>query len=221
MPDVYKQEGKSQVMKQGRTYRQSMKAAGCTLLLCLPALPLQALQFGSLRAPAFQKQAGSPPRFNGQPPRFGPGNHSSSGQHLPQWFAQHQNLSPTAQEDALKQEPGFARLPGGQQQQVIDRLHRLDLAPPAQRQRMMERNERFEALPPERRQDIRGASQALSQMPPDRRQAVRQAFRELRALPLAERQNALGSARFQAEYSPAERSMLDNLLSIEPYHPPQ
>ncbi len=207
-------------MKQERTYRQSLKAAGYTLLLCLSVLPLHALQFRNPRMATFQKQPAQP-RFNGQqPPRFGPGNRSS-GQHLPQWFAQHQNLSPNAQENALKQEPGFARLPGGQQQQVIDRLHRLDLAPPAQRQRMMERNERFEALSPERRQDIRSASQALSQMPPDRRQAVRQAFRELRSLPLGERQNALRSARFQAEYTPAERSMLDNLLSIEPYHPPQ
>ncbi len=208
-------------MKQGPTYRQSLKAASYTLLLCLPAVPLRALQIHSPRMAAFQKQPAQP-RFNGQQQsRFGLGNHPPAGQHLPQWFAQHQNLSPTAQEDALKHEPGFAHLPEGQQQQVIDRLHRLDLAPPAQRQRMMERNERFEALPPERKQDIRNASQALSQMPPDRRQAVRQAFRDLRALPPGERQNALKSARFQAEYTPTERSMLDNLLSIEPYQQPQ
>jgi len=207
-------------MKHGGTYRRNLKAASYILLLCLPAMPLQALQFSGQRITAFQKQPGSSPRFKNQP-RFGADGRPLASQHLPQWFAQHQNLSPVAQEDALKHEPGFTHLPGGQQQQVIDRLHRLDLAPPAQRQRMMERNERFEALAPERRQDIRDASQALSQMPPDRRQAVRQAFRDLRALPLGERQNALGSARFQAEYTPGERRMLDNLLSIEPYQPSQ
>lgn len=141
------------------------------------------------------------------------------GQHLPQWFANHQAMSAAQQEDALRREPGFSRLPPGQQQQLINRLHRLDMQPPAMRQRMMERNERFEALSPERQQEIRGASQALAQMQPERRQAVQQAFRNLRQLPADQRQNALNSARFQAEYSPQERTVLGNLLSIEPYQP--
>ncbi len=144
-----------------------------------------------------------------------------SGQHLPQWFAQHQSLSPNQQENALRREPGFARLPEGQQQEIINRLHRLDTLPAAQRQRLMERNERFQSLPPERQQEVRGASQALRQMPADRREAVRQAFRDLRALPPEQRDGALSSARFQAEYTPQERTVLGNLLSIEPYHPPQ
>lgn len=143
----------------------------------------------------------------------------NSSQHLPEWFAHHQGLPPAQQEDALRREPGFARLPADQQQRLIDRLHRLDMEPPAQRQRMMERNERFESLPPERQQEIRGASQALSQMPEDRRQALQHAFRDLRHLPPDERQSSLNSARFQAEYSPQERTVLGNLLSIEPYQP--
>ena len=149
------------------------------------------------------------------------GSHPGSGEHLPQWFAQHQGLSPNQQENALRREPGFARLPQGQQQEIISRLHRLDTLPPAQRQRLMERNERFQALPPERQQEVRGASQALRQMAPDRREAVRQAFRDLRLLPPADRENALGSARFQAEYTPQERTVLGNLLSIEPFSPQQ
>ncbi len=84
---------------------------------------------------------------------------------------------------------------------------------------MMQRNERFEALPPERQQEIRGASQTLSQLPADRRQAVRQAFHDLRGLPPAQRGNALGAARFQAEYTPQERAIIGSLLSIEPYQP--
>lgn len=145
--------------------------------------------------------------------------HANQGQHLPEWFAHHEALPPAQQEDALRREPGFARLPPAQQQQLINRLHRLDMEPPAQRQRMMERNERFEALSPERQQEIRGASQALSQMPPERRQALRQAFRELRQLPPEARVSSLNSARSQAEYSPQERTVLGNLLSIEPYQP--
>ncbi len=213
-------------MKPGgkqRSRRGSTPAAGLLsllLLFCLPALPLQAQRGAEHpRGAPVQQQ---PPRFN--PPggfRGGPlpGGRPGSGQHLPQWFAQHQGLPPNQQEEALRREQGFSRLPQGQQQQLIDRLHRLNMEPPAQRQRMLERNERFEGLPPERQQQIRGASQALGQMPQDRRQAVHQAFRDLRNLPPEQRENALNSARFQAEYSPQERTVLSNLLSIEPYQP--
>ena len=149
------------------------------------------------------------------------GARRGAGEHLPQWFAQHKGMTPGEQDNALRREPGFGRLPEGQQQQIINRLHNLGALPAPQRQRMLERNERFEALPPERQQEIRGASQALGQMSPDRRQAVRQAFRDLRTLPPDQRDDALGSARFGAEYTPQERTVLGNLLSIEPYHPPQ
>ncbi len=147
------------------------------------------------------------------------GRPHAPGAHLPEWFAQHQGLSFSQQESALRREPGFGRLPEAQQQNIIDSLHRLDTLTPAKRQRLLERNERFQALPPERQQEIRGASQALRQMPDDRRDAVKQAFRDLRALPPESRQTALNSARFQAEYTPQERTVLNNLLSIEPYQP--
>ena len=39
------------------------------------------------------------------------------------------------------------------------------------------------------------------------------------SLPPGARENALGSARFQAEYTPQERTIISNLLSIEPYQP--
>ena len=102
----------------------------------------------------------------------------------------------------------------------MNRLHRLDMEPLAQRQRVAEWNERFMALPPERQQEIRGASQALAQMPPERQRAVRQAFHDLRSVPPEARRDALDSARFQAEYTPQERTILGNLLSIEPYEAP-
>ncbi len=192
--------------------------AGIVLLAASMARPLPARQHSEAQLPNGARPTapfhGGAPRPGGEP-RGGvrPGN----GQHLPEWYAQHQGLPPDRQEEALRREPGFDRLPGEQQQQLIDRLHRLNMAPPAQRQRMLERNERFEALPPGRQQEIRAAGLALAQMPPDRRDAVREAFRDLRNLPAEQRGNALNSARFQAEYSPQERSVLSSLLSIEPY----
>ncbi len=205
-----------------RPGRSSVAAA--LLLLALPGAGAQ--QHG---------QAGSP-RFNPGPPavRQGPqgvpgragqapaqgwnqGQPQPRGQHLPEWMANHQNLNPAQQEEALRREPGFSRLPGPQQQQLINRLHKLDSAPPQVRQRILARNEMFERLPAEQKQEIRGASQALSQMPPDRNMAVRHAFRDLRGLPPDQRVNVLNSARFQAEFTPQERNILGNLLSIEPY----
>ena len=161
----------------------------------------------------------SPPHAGSSRPPASSG-FRGTGEHLPQWFAQHQHLPVTEQDNALRREPGFTHLPEGQQQQLVNRLHRLDTLPAAKRQREMERNERFQALSSERQQEVRGASQALGQMPPDRREAVRQAFRDLRTLPPEQRDSALGSARFQAEYTLQERSVLSNLLSIEPAEAP-
>ncbi len=203
----------------------------CLLVACLAAFPasLQAQHgsggqqphFASPR-PALQRPASQPPASQ-QPspapggngaPRFAPG-----GTHLPQWLQNHQTLNPQQKEQALRQEPGFSHLPEPQQQHLIDRLHKLDSAPPEVRQRILARNEIFERMAPEQKQEIRGASQALSQMPPERNQAVRHAFRDLRGLPPEQRQAVLNSARFQAEYSPQERTVLGHLLSIEPYQP--
>ena len=209
-------------MKDRGESRAVLKA-GAILLTAAIASPLPA-QHTEARPPAPLPGIShpAPPPFHGGPGGRGEyrgGLRPGNGQHLPEWFAQHQGLPPERQEEALRHEPGFDRLPEGQQQQLIDRLHRLNMEPPAQRQRMLQRNERFEALPPERQQEIRAAGQVLGQMSPDRRDAVRQAFRDLRNLPVEERGNALNSARFQAEYSPQERSVLSNLLSIEPYQP--
>jgi Protein of unknown function (DUF3106) len=143
----------------------------------------------------------------------------SGGQHLPEWWSNHRNLTPQQQADALRREPGFRDLPEDQQQRLINRLHSLDEKTPEQQQRIMQRNENFERLSPERRQEVRGASQALSQMSPDRQQVVRRAFQQLRRMPPGQRQQLLGSQVYGGQFSPQERTVLGNLLSIEPYQP--
>ena len=139
-------------------------------------------------------------------------------EHLPTWWQEHRGLSPQQQADALRRQPGFRSLPRGQQQRLIQRLHEFDRRSPQQQQRMMNRVEMFERLSPERQQEVRGASQALSQMPPTRQRVVRQAFRDLRHMPPEERQQMLHSG-YGAQFTPQERTVLGNLLSIEPYQP--
>ncbi|MFZ0663954.1 MAG: DUF3106 domain-containing protein [Acidobacteriaceae bacterium] len=140
----------------------------------------------------------------------------SGQEHLPAWWQAHRGLSPQQQADALRRQPGFRSLPQGQQQRLIQRLHEFDRRPPAQQQRMMDRVEMFERLSPERQQEIRGASQALSRMPQVRQRAMRHAFRELRGMPPEERRQMLHSG-YGAQFTPQERTVLGNLLSIEPY----
>ena len=141
-------------------------------------------------------------------------------QHLPEWLNNHRNMTPQEQENALRHEPGFSNLPADQQQRLVNRLRSLDAKTPEQRQRLIERNEMFERLSPERRQEVRGASQALGQMSPERQLAVRQAFRQLRYVPPGQREQMLNSQAYTSRFSPQERTVLGNLLSIEPYQHP-
>jgi hypothetical protein len=144
---------------------------------------------------------------------------SGGGPHLGSWLASHQGQSFQDQIRSLQQEPGFSRLPSGQQQRLVDRLNQIDSMPPARRQRTLERIENMERLSPARKQAVRNAAQELQQMPPGRRQQVQTAFRTLRDLPPAERPRALNSPPYRSQFSDRERNILSNLLSVEPYQP--
>jgi hypothetical protein len=141
------------------------------------------------------------------------------GPHLGNWLQSHQGQSFTGQENALRREPGFNRLPQPQQQRLIDRLHQLDTMPPQQRQRMINRNENFERLGPEQRQAFLGSAQEFRNMDPARKEQVRGAFRVLRGMPPGRREQVLNSPAYRSMYSDHERQVLGNLLSVEPYAP--
>lgn len=139
-------------------------------------------------------------------------------EHLPAWWATHRGLSQQQQVDALRRQQGFRNLPQQQQQRLINRLQRFDRQPAVQQQRTLNRMEAFEHLSPERRQEVRGASQAFSRMPPQRQQVMRRAFQQLRQMPPEERDRMLNSD-YGRQFTPQERTVLGNLLSIEPYQP--
>ena len=138
-------------------------------------------------------------------------------EHLPQWFRQHQNLSPEAQERVLRNEPGFNRLPVAVQQRLLKRLRQLDAMPPFERERTLQRMEALERLSPEQREQVRNAVQQVTLMPPDRRRMMHDAFHELSQMNPEQRSAVLNSARFRAQYSNWERQMLSTLLSVQPY----
>lgn len=141
------------------------------------------------------------------------------GQHLPSWLANHQGESLLEQQQSLRQERGFNRLPAPQQQRLMNHLQQLDSMPPQQRQRTLSRIENMERLSPEKRQEVRSAAQQMGRLTPDRQQSLRQAFRELRDVPPGERQQLLHSPAYRSRFSDGERGILGNLLSVEPYQP--
>lgn len=192
-----------------------MMAAAVVCLLVLWPGSSQG-QRGRFRRAQARQAAPMRPRGNAEMrPNARPGQ-----EHLPQWLAQHQNLTPQQQENLLRREPGFNRLSPQQQQRVLNRLRSLDARPPQQRERMLQRQEMFERLSPEQKQDVRGAAQSLAQMPPGRQMLVRRAFNDLRGIPPEQRQEILDSARFSHTFTPQERHVLGSMLSIEPYQQP-
>src|SRR5580698_7566552 len=160
--------------------RRGLPAVGrwCVPILVLGLLssPLLASSGHGFRqtahpAPAPQSHPAPAPQSHPMPqasaPQARPNQQARpGGQHLPEWWNNHRNLTPDQQADALRREPGFRNLPPDQQQRLINRLHSLDGKTPQQQQRILDRNENFERLSPERRQEVRGAAQAMKQMPP-------------------------------------------------------
>ena len=139
--------------------------------------------------------------------------------HLGAWLARHGNLTPQQQERALQSEPGFNRLPPETQQKLMNRLQQINRMPPDQRQRTMDHIEALERLSPQMRQQVRASFQDFHALPEDRQRMVRKAFRDLREYPPEQRQALMNSGHFQDQFTSQERSILGNILAVEPYHP--
>lgn len=150
---------------------------------------------------------------------YGAPSSNLGGPHLGSWLQSHQGQSFAGQENALRREPGFSRLPQRQQQRLIDRLHQLNSMNPDQRQRWIGRNENMERLSPDRRQAVRNSVQEYTNMDPGRKDLVRGAYHVLRDMPPAQREHVLNSPAYRSMYSDREREILGNMLSVEPYHP--
>ncbi len=200
--------------------RRHAPALASGLLLCAFGLP--ALASGRSfqgNAPNGQRGGGYPQqqRGGGYPQQLGP---RPGQEHLSQWMNRHSSLPAPEQQRALEREPGFRDLSPQVQQRMRDRLVQLNNMPPQQRQHVLERAEAMEHLAPEERQRVRGTMQQLGSLPEDRQRAVSRAFRELRTLPPEQRHQAIESGRFAADFSPEERSTLNNLNAVEPLLPP-
>ncbi len=187
-------------------------AALAGILLATQPLPAQRARGGhGPTAPA--PHAAAPPRSAVGPQR--------NQEHLAQWMNRHGSLPLPEQQRVLEREPGFRDLSPEVQQRMRNRLSQLNTLSPEQRQRVMDRTEAMERLSPDQRQQVRGALSNLQELPLDRRRVVSRAFRELRSQPPEQRQMTLQSDQYRSQFTPEERSTLDNLIHVEPMLPPQ
>ena len=141
--------------------------------------------------------------------------------HLGAWLDTHRNVSVPQQQQMLRSDPSFRRLPQGEQQRVINQLNQVNRLPDAQRERRLARAENLERLSPEDRAHVAQSARQWSALPSERQSMMRNAFRDLKAVPPDQRSIVLNSSRYQGQFSPQERGILSNMLRVEPYAPPQ
>ncbi len=139
--------------------------------------------------------------------------------HLQSWLNDHRNTPVRNQEEILRNDPGFRRLPAGEQQRLIQQLHNVNGMGEAERQRRLARNEMLERLSPQDRMRVNQSAQAWRALPADRQAIMRNAFHDLRAVPPDQRSTVLNSARYQNQFNPQERGILSDVLRAEPYTP--
>jgi len=212
-----------QQLRQQRRNNQNIRGGGNRRFNNSGSRRMQPVRRGSNGAAAMRPAYHPQQNMNRNMPgiRAGAGgfNTGRPGQeHLPQWWAAHRGLSPQQQADAMRREPGFRNLPQRQQQRLLNRLRNFDSRSPQVQRRTLNRVEMFERLSPERQQEVRGASAAFNRMAPQEKQRMIQAFQNLRHMPPEQRDQMLHSSYGQ-QFSPQERTVLGNLLSIEPYQP--
>lgn len=141
--------------------------------------------------------------------------------HLGAWLNEHRGVPIQQQEQMLRRDPSFSRLPKSDQQRLIQQLHRVDQMPEAQRERRLARAEALERLSPQQRSQVNLAMRRWSTMPANRQTMMRQAFRDLRGVPPDQRDTVLNSERYRENFSSDERGILSEVLRVEPYAPPQ
>ena len=141
--------------------------------------------------------------------------------HLGAWLNQHRGMPLQDQERMLRSEPSFNRLPQADQQKLVRQLHQMDQMPEAQRERRLARAEALERLSPQERTQVNASVQEWRSLPSNRQSMMKNAFQDLRKVPPDQRQMMLDSGHYRNMFSPQERSILSNLLRVEPYRPPE
>ncbi len=176
-------------------------------------------------APYGQPQGGRQPLYPAQgivrPALPGPSSINAPPGHLQSWLNEHRSVPVQNQEQLLRSDPSFKRLPPVEQQRLVRQLQDVSHLSEQARQRRLERAEALERLSPEERMGVNRSAREWTTLPPDRQGVMKNAFRDLRSVPPDQRGIVLNSARYQQQFSPQERGILSDLLRAEPYEAPR
>lgn len=119
----------------------------------------------------------------------------------------------------MRGDPAFRRLNPADQQRLTQQLRQVNQMPDEQRQRRLARAEMLERLLPQERMRVNLSAQRWTAQPAERQALMTRAFRDLRSVPLDQRLTVLNSNRYKGVFSPEERSILADMLRVEPYQP--
>ena len=169
--------------------------------------------------PTYPAQVG--PQMRETPNNAGMRQNLVPAGHLEDWLNQHRNVPVQNQEQMLRSDPSFGRLPKADQQRLTQQLRQLNQMPLQQRERRLERAEVIEHMSPQERTQLSASTQRLGVLSTDRQMLVKRAFQDLRAVPVDQRPTVLNSARYQGAFSADERGILSDLLRAEPYEAPK
>ncbi len=150
-----------------------------------------------------------------------PGSPLAPPGHLQSWLNEHRSVPVQKQEQQLRGDPSFRRLPPGEQQRLVQQLHNVNQMPDQVRERRLARAELMERLSPQDRMHVNRSAREWTTLPGDRQSVMKNAFRDLRSVPPDQRSIVLNSARYQGQFSPQERGILSDMLRVEPYEAPK
>jgi hypothetical protein len=119
----------------------------------------------------------------------------------------------------LRGDPNFRRLNPADQERLTQQLRQVNQMPDEQRQRRLARAEMLERMSPQDRTRVNLSAQRWTAQPPQRQAMMTRAFRDLRTVPPDQRLSVLNSGRYKGAFSPEERSILADMLRVEPYQP--
>lgn len=130
------------------------------------------------------------------------------------WLEKYRGMPLPQQEQALRNDPQFQKLPPQRQQALIQRLEKFNSLQPQQQQRVLNHMRQFESLTPQQREQARQLQQQLKSVPQDRRQQMRIALRNLRQMSPQERNQTLNSDQFKSRFNDQERGIISGILQI-------
>ena len=169
-----------------------------------------------LAYPGWQQQHrnDSPPPGHPNSQAGGQFHLNGPGPHRGDWLRQNFDKPVPQQEQQLRQDPHFRSLSPGEQQKLIDRLHRFDNLSPDEKAKVLNRMESFEHLTPDQQQKAQGLFQRYKAMPADRQGKVNQAYRQLRDLPPDQRNQLLNSSEYRSNFSDEELNVLRGMSDL-------